>query len=140
MAGSNATLGYEVFDPTTNPARSNGIGFAYPSRSSREARSSFGRSMAWTAVRHLHLNNAQIIDRVGWDGVIELPRLQGLKETIRMNPLEAIFIAQKADLPTVPFQRLPGQHTTAGPAAVGDTTGFTNINPKTYYQRQRLTP
>ena len=25
----NATLGYEVFDPTANPARSNGVGFAY---------------------------------------------------------------------------------------------------------------
>ena len=25
----SATLGYEIFDPTTNPARSNGVGFAY---------------------------------------------------------------------------------------------------------------
>ena len=108
----NATLGYESLDPTTNPARSNGIGFAYiypPVEVFQK-----GQIQLWKVTDngvdshpvHLHLNNAQIINRVGWDGVIKPPEPdeRGWKATIRMNPLEAIFIAQKADLPTIPFR------------------------------------
>ena len=89
--------------------------------------------MAWTPSCHIHLNNAQIINRVGWDGTIKPPEPyeRGWKETIRMNPLEAIFIAQKADLPVPPFS-VPDSIRPLNPAKpLGDTTGFTNINPTT---------
>ena len=114
----NATLGYEIFDPTANPARSNGIGFAYIDPPVEVFQR--GQVQLWKITHngvdthpiHIHLNNAQIINRVGWDGVIKPPEPyeRGWKETIRMNPLESIFIAQKADLPVASL-RGPGQHT-----------------------------
>ena len=135
----NATLGYEIFDPTANPARSNGIGFAYIDPPVEVFQR--GQIQLWKITHngvdthpvHIHLNNAQIINRVGWDGVIKPPEPyeRGWKETIRMNPLESIFIAQKADLPVTPFA-VPDSIRYLNPAKPpGDTTGFTNINPKT---------
>jgi len=135
----NATLGYEVFDPTANPARSNGIGFAYIDPPVEIFQR--GQIQLWKITHngvdthpvHIHLNNAQIINRVGWDGVIKPPEPyeRGWKETIRMNPLESIFIAQKADLPVTPFA-VPDSIRPLNPSKpLGDTSGFTNINPKT---------
>ncbi|MDP2045064.1 MAG: multicopper oxidase domain-containing protein, partial [Deltaproteobacteria bacterium] len=135
----NATLGYEIFDPTANPARSNGIGFAYIDPPVEVFQR--GQIQLWKITHngvdthpvHIHLNNAQIINRVGWDGVIKPPEPyeRGWKETIRMNPLESIFIAQKADLPVTPFA-VPDSIRYLNPAKPpGDTSGFTNINPKT---------
>ncbi|MCG2770844.1 MAG: multicopper oxidase domain-containing protein [Desulfobacterales bacterium] len=135
----NATLGYEIFDPTANPARSNGIGFSYIDPPVEVFQR--GQIQIWKVTHngvdthpvHIHLNNAQIINRVGWDGVIKPPEPfeRGWKETIRMNPLESIFIAQKADLPTTPFA-VPDSIRPLNPSRpLGDTTGFTNINPKT---------
>ena len=135
----NATLGYEIFDPTANPARSNGIGFTYNDPPVEIFQR--GQVQLWKITHngvdthpiHIHLNNAQIINRVGWDGVIKPPEPyeRGWKETIRMNPLEAIFIAQKADLPTTPFA-VPDSIRPLNPSRpLGDLTGFTNINPKT---------
>jgi FtsP/CotA-like multicopper oxidase with cupredoxin domain len=134
-----ARLGYEIFDPTANPARSNGVGFAYIDPPAEKFFR--GEVQLWKITHngvdthpiHIHLNNAQIINRVGWDGVIKPPEPyeRGWKETIRMNPLESIFIAQKADLPTLPF-RVPRSRRPLNPArALGDTEGFTNINPLT---------
>jgi hypothetical protein len=48
-----------------------------------------------------------------------------------MNPLESVFIAQKADLPTVPFV-VPDSVRPLNPARpLGNPEGFTNVNPKT---------
>jgi FtsP/CotA-like multicopper oxidase with cupredoxin domain len=135
----NATLGYEFFEPNANPARSNGVGFAYIDPPDEVFHR--GQIQLWKITHngvdthpiHIHLNNAQIINRVGWDGVRKPPEPyeRGWKETIRMNPLESIFIAQKADLPTVPFN-VPDSVRPLNPARqLGDPTGFTNINPKT---------
>lgn len=141
----NATLGYEIFDPTSNPAKSNGIGFAYIDPPVEVFHR--GQIQLWKVTHngvdthpvHIHLNNAQIINRVGWDGVIKPPEPyeRGWKETIRMNPLEAIYIAQKADLPVLPFA-VPDSRRPLNPAKpLGDTEGFTNVNPKT---GQPITP
>jgi FtsP/CotA-like multicopper oxidase with cupredoxin domain len=135
----NATLGYEIFDPTANPARSNGIGFAYIDPPVEVFQR--GQIQLWKITHngvdthpiHIHLNNAQIINRVGWDGTIKPPEPyeRGWKETIRMNPLESIFIAQKADLPTTPFA-VPDSMRPLNPTRpLGNMEGFTNINPKT---------
>ena len=135
----SARLGYEFFDPTTNPPTTNGVGFAYIDPPAEIF--TRGQVQIWKITHngvdthpiHIHLNNAQIINRIGWDGVIKQPEPyeRGWKETIRMNPLEIIFIAQKADLPTTPFA-VPDSIRPLNPARpLGDTTGFTNINPTT---------
>ena len=134
-----ARLGYEYFDPTTNPATSNGVGFAYIDPPAEIF--TRGQVQIWKITHngvdthpiHIHLNNAQIINRIGWDGTIKKPEPyeRGWKETIRMNPLEIIFIAQKADLPPTPFA-VPDSIRPLNPARpLGDPTGFTNINPNT---------
>jgi FtsP/CotA-like multicopper oxidase with cupredoxin domain len=135
----NATLGYEFFEPNANPARSNGVGFTYNDPPDEIFQR--GQVQLWKITHngvdthpiHIHLNNAQIVNRVGWDGVIKPPEPyeRGWKETIRMNPLESIFIAQKADLPTTPFA-VPDSIRPLNPSRpLGNLEGFTNINPKT---------
>lgn len=54
---------------------------------------------------HTHLFNMQLINRVGWDGMIKPPNANelGWKETIRMNPLEDVIVAFKPIKPEVPF-------------------------------------
>ncbi len=52
---------------------------------------------------HVHLFNAQLINRVGWDGGMlpPPPNEIGWKETFRVNPLEQTMIALRPMLPTV---------------------------------------
>jgi FtsP/CotA-like multicopper oxidase with cupredoxin domain len=54
---------------------------------------------------HFHLFNVQVINRVGWDGMIRAPDPQeiGWKETVRMNPLEDCIVALTPNLPPAPF-------------------------------------
>jgi len=54
---------------------------------------------------HFHLVNVQVINRVGWDGTVKPPEDNeiGWKETVKMNPLEDIIVAMRADMPKVPF-------------------------------------
>lgn len=55
---------------------------------------------------HVHLFNAQIINRVAWDNAVRPPDLNemGWKETFRVNPLQDTFIAFKPVAPTQPFK------------------------------------
>lgn len=55
---------------------------------------------------HVHLFNAQLINRVAWDGILlpPDPNELGWKETFRVNPLEHTIIALRPTVPTVPFQ------------------------------------
>lgn len=54
---------------------------------------------------HVHLYNAQVINRVAWDNAIRKVDLNelGWKETIRMNPLQDTIIAFRAVAPPLPF-------------------------------------
>jgi len=57
---------------------------------------------------HTHLFNAQLINRVAWDGAMipPDPNELGWKETFRVNPLEQTVIAMRPKIPTlaqVPF-------------------------------------
>jgi FtsP/CotA-like multicopper oxidase with cupredoxin domain len=54
---------------------------------------------------HIHLVNAQLINRVAWDGLILPPDANelGWKETIRVNPLEHTIFAFRPTAPTQPF-------------------------------------
>ncbi|MDI6901695.1 MAG: cell wall-binding repeat-containing protein [Anaerosomatales bacterium] len=54
---------------------------------------------------HFHLYEVQLINRVGWDGIIRLPHPTelGWKETVRVSPLEDTIVALRPKLPVVPF-------------------------------------
>jgi FtsP/CotA-like multicopper oxidase with cupredoxin domain len=55
---------------------------------------------------HTHLFNMQVINRVGWDGMIKPPDPNelGWKDTVRMNPLENAIVAIRPKRPpNVPF-------------------------------------
>ena len=55
---------------------------------------------------HWHMFNVQLINRVGWDGMIRPtdPNELGWKETIRMNPLEDAIVALRPIIPVLPFK------------------------------------
>jgi hypothetical protein len=77
--------------------------------------------------------NVQVINRVAWDGQIRPPELNelGWKETLRMNPLEDVYVAVRAAHPVVPFG-VPGSKRLLDPAQVQNGgLGFTNIDPTT---------
>jgi FtsP/CotA-like multicopper oxidase with cupredoxin domain len=82
---------------------------------------------------HFHLVNVQVINRVSWDGTIRPPEANevGWKETLRMNPLEDVYVAVKAVHPVVPFGVPKSARVLDPSAAVNSTLGFTNIDPST---------
>lgn len=55
---------------------------------------------------HFHLINVQLINRVGWDGMIKPPEPDelGWKETLKMNPLEDTIVAFQPVVPTIPWE------------------------------------
>jgi hypothetical protein len=82
---------------------------------------------------HFHLVNVQVINRVGWDGTVKPPEANevGWKETLRMNPLEDVYVAVKAVHPVTPFG-LPKSARLLDPSQlVNSTLGFTQIDPTT---------
>ncbi|WP_243688624.1 multicopper oxidase domain-containing protein [Geotalea toluenoxydans] len=54
---------------------------------------------------HFHLYDVQLINRVGWDGIIRKPDLNelGWKDTVRISPLEDTIVALRPIIPRVPF-------------------------------------
>ena len=94
---------------------------------------------------HFHLLNVQIINRVDWAGVISPPDPNelGWKETVRMNPLEDIILAVRANPPKLPFtvpdsNRLRDQNRPANVAAAANLFNFTANWP--YAQPEGTTP
>jgi FtsP/CotA-like multicopper oxidase with cupredoxin domain len=80
---------------------------------------------------HFHLYNVQVINRVGWDGMVRPPDLNelGWKETVKMSPLEDIIIAMRPVAPKLPFG-LPDSIRPLNPTQpIGSPMGFTNIDP-----------
>jgi hypothetical protein len=77
--------------------------------------------------------NAQVINRVDWAGTIKPPEANelGWKETLRMNPLEDVYVAVKGKRPVTPFG-IPKSNRVLDPSqAEGSSLGFTQINPTT---------
>ncbi|ABS27304.1 multicopper oxidase type 2 [Anaeromyxobacter sp. Fw109-5] len=54
---------------------------------------------------HFHLYEVQLLNRVGWDGIVRKPDLNelGWKETVRVSPLEDTVVALRPIIPHVPF-------------------------------------
>ncbi|MGE5506993.1 MAG: hypothetical protein ACM3RP_00665 [Chitinophagales bacterium] len=84
-----------------------------------------------THALHWHMFNVQVINRVGWDGMIKPPDANelGWKDTVRMNPLEDIIVAMRPIIPNVPFD-LPNSVRPLDPTMpIGSTNGFRNVDP-----------
>jgi FtsP/CotA-like multicopper oxidase with cupredoxin domain/cold shock CspA family protein len=134
----NATLGVELpftsaLNQTTIP-----LGFIDPTTDTLIA----GRPQIWkithngvdTHAIHFHLVNVQVINRVGWDGMIKPPDPNelGWKDTVRMNPLEDIYVAMRGNFPTnLPFAVPSSVRTLDVTSPVGSTAGFTGVDPLT---------
>jgi FtsP/CotA-like multicopper oxidase with cupredoxin domain len=54
---------------------------------------------------HFHLFDVQLLNRVGWDGIIRPPDANelGWKDTLRISPLEDTIVALRPIIPVVPF-------------------------------------
>jgi FtsP/CotA-like multicopper oxidase with cupredoxin domain len=80
---------------------------------------------------HWHMFNVQLINRVGWDGMVKPPDANevGWKETVRMNPLEDVIVALRPIKPNVPWD-LPNSIRLLNPTMPPNSTvGFTNMDP-----------
>ena len=54
---------------------------------------------------HFHLFDVQLLNRVGWDGIIRKPDANelGWKDTVRISPLEDTIVALRPIVPKLPF-------------------------------------
>ena len=82
---------------------------------------------------HFHLVNVQVVNRVGWDGMIRPPDANelGWKDTVRMNPLEDVIVALKADKPVLPFPLPDSIRPLAPSLPLGSMMGFMGVDPLT---------
>jgi FtsP/CotA-like multicopper oxidase with cupredoxin domain len=80
---------------------------------------------------HWHMFNVQVINRVGWDGMIKPPEANelGWKETVRMNPLEDCIVALRPIIPDIPWDLPNSIRALNVTDPIGSTAGFTNIDP-----------
>lgn len=79
---------------------------------------------------HFHLFDVQLLNRVGWDGIIRKPDANelGWKETVRISPLEDTIVALRPHLPKLPFG-LPDSIRPLNPALpLGATEMFNNTD------------
>jgi FtsP/CotA-like multicopper oxidase with cupredoxin domain len=135
----NATFGVEV--PFTNFFTQTTIPYGYidpPTELYKD-----GEIQIWkithngvdTHFIHFHLFDVQVINRVGWDGMIKPPDDNeiGWKDTVRMNPLEDIIIALKPMKQILPWG-LPNNvrpldvTMPIGASNANNTPGFANID------------
>ncbi len=87
---------------------------------------------------HVHLFNAQLLNRVGWDGSIRPPNDNeiGWKDTIIMNPLEDAIIALRPIKPNLPWdvpnsiRPLDVTAPLGSTGQFGATTNFSPIDPQ----------
>jgi FtsP/CotA-like multicopper oxidase with cupredoxin domain/fibronectin type 3 domain-containing protein len=132
----NATLGVEI--PKTNITTQTTIPYGYIDPATETIAD--GETQIWkithngvdTHAIHFHLVNVQLINRVGWDGMITPPDANevGWKETIRMNPLEDVIVAVRAIAPTVPFAMPESVRPLDPTSPLGSTMGFTGVDPQ----------
>jgi FtsP/CotA-like multicopper oxidase with cupredoxin domain len=82
---------------------------------------------------HFHLFDVQVINRVGWDGAVEMPDPNelGWKDTVRVSPLQDTIIALRPVAPQLPFG-VPESIRPLDPAQpIGGNMGFSNLDPRT---------
>jgi FtsP/CotA-like multicopper oxidase with cupredoxin domain len=143
----NATMGVEV--PSTNGTNQTTIPYGYidpPTEivmSTPDALTPIGTmadgTQLWkithngvdTHAIHFHMFNVQLINRVGWDGMIRPPDPNevGWKETIRMNPLEDAIIALRPIVPIIPFTIGNSTRPLDVTQPIGSSMGFWGQDP-----------
>ncbi|MFB3826332.1 MAG: hypothetical protein ACE15B_06165 [Bryobacteraceae bacterium] len=134
----NATLGVEL--PFTNFLTQTTIPYGYSDPPTELFKD--GETQLWkithngvdTHFMHFHLFTVQVINRVGWDGAIKPPDPYelGLKDTVRMNPLEDIIVALRPFKQTLPFA-VPSSSrpmNVTRPVGYQSTIEFTNVDPQ----------
>jgi FtsP/CotA-like multicopper oxidase with cupredoxin domain len=79
---------------------------------------------------HFHLMNVQIINRVGWDGQIRAPDANelGWKESVRMNPLEDIYVALQPVKQKLPWPQPDMVRPLDVDRPLGTRTQFTGVD------------
>ncbi len=81
---------------------------------------------------HFHLFDVQMLNRVGWDGIIRKPDATelGWKDTVRISPLEDTIVALRPVIPVTPFDAaIPASMRPLNPAMpTGSTLMFTNMD------------
>lgn len=82
---------------------------------------------------HFHLFDVQVINRVGWDGAIRPPdpNEMGIKDTVRMNPLEDVIIALRPIIPKTTFGVPDSIRPLDVTMPIGSTGQFMGIDPLT---------
>jgi FtsP/CotA-like multicopper oxidase with cupredoxin domain len=133
----NATLGVELPFTNANTQTTIPLGFIDPTTETMND----GETQIWKITHngvdahpvHFHLVNVQLINRVGWDGTVKPPADNelGWKETIRMNPLEDVFVAVRAVAPKFVYGLPESVRLMAPSEPLGSTYGFTQIDPAT---------
>ena len=79
---------------------------------------------------HFHIFDVQLINRVGWDGLIALPDPNelGWKDTIKVSPLMDTIVAMRPVAPSLPFG-LPNSSRPLNPALpIGSLMNFSQID------------
>ena len=136
----NATLGVEI--PFTNFANQTTIPYGYidpPTELYQDKEIQIWKithNGVDTHFIHFHLFDVQVINWVGWDGMIKPPDANelGWKDTVRMNPLEDIIIALRPMKQNLPWE-LPNSvrpldvTMPIGATNANNAPGFGNIDP-----------
>jgi hypothetical protein len=79
---------------------------------------------------HFHLYDVQVINRVGWDGIIRPPEANelGWKDTVRISPLEDTIVALRPIRPVLPWD-VPNSVRLLNPAMPeGSTVAFNSTD------------
>jgi len=79
---------------------------------------------------HFHLYDVQVLNRVGWDGIIRPPEANelGWKDTVRISPLEDTIVALRPVRPLLPWD-LPNSVRLLNPAMPeGSTVAFNSVD------------
>jgi FtsP/CotA-like multicopper oxidase with cupredoxin domain len=131
----NATFGTEL--PLTNFLTQTTIPLGYidpPTEIIKE-----GDTQLWkithngvdTHFIHFHLFDVQVVNRIGWDGMVKVPDANelGWKDTVRMNPLEDIVVALRPSRPTLPFPIPDSVRLLDTTMMPGTTMQFTGVDP-----------
>jgi FtsP/CotA-like multicopper oxidase with cupredoxin domain/fibronectin type 3 domain-containing protein len=79
---------------------------------------------------HFHLYDVQVLNRVGWDGIIRKPDANelGWKDTLRISPLEDTIVALRPIIPKIPFG-VPDSIRPLNPMMpIGSEDGFNSVD------------
>lgn len=143
----NATMGMEL--PNTNVSIQTTIPYGYVdpvtesvmAYSEQLTPSAADGTQLWkvthngvdTHAIHFHLFDVQVVNRVGWDGAIRPPDANemGIKDTVRMNPLEDVIIALRPIIPKTNFGVPDSVRPLDVTMPIGSTGQFMGIDPKT---------